>query len=1110
MLPAVSFGQALDHWTAYRHVQGTLLNTEGDQMQQRKVNEDQILAELLDRANDWAWETAIAYGGKPHTPLVLNNEWQPCGYKQSYIGSYGFYPDNTPFLHVTYHHFKHGSVKFPYRETYAEILKNHAGGKAYTPKTRTVTQDSLTSEEATAKQAIKEDMLKHFLAADQALWDDGVENLPYLHSYWKAKGFAQNIVDPSIRYSLISPNKDSAYPQMVIMAKVIGIDGALKGFQRIGEDGTKYLTPGMPKKSHFIILGTSATAPEKLKEVFTAEGLATGATVRLALENKTPVIATLDAGNIEPVVNSLREKYGTKSKCAITICADNDQWKALEIDPVTKKPKPNTGLTKAHPVALRHRCKIVSPSFVGLDASSLPTDFNDLIQLAGIDEVKRQLALAKRPNLHLAITQESLEQERKRLRQQFFGHKVVSINERYIPDEIPDEEDGNIRKLSDLVFNHKVSLFRCPKDTGKTTAIGRLLRQHSNYSSLFITHTISLATNLASRLNIENYVDYQGMNNNEYAELHELRQLSICLNSLFKLLNKNDKLVRNVDVVVLDEVSQVIRAVTSKHVKNKTRVFSALKQLIQSAKHLILMDADLDSVTLGLLKQWLPEEQYFVLLNEYKPAKGKNIIFYDHPGMIAQKALEAISNGQRAFIATNSRLQARQLFDLLQAATKKHGLYIASDNGGSKAVQRFFENVNREALNYDFIVASPSVTSGISIDDDIFGFVGGIFESDVNTPSDCTQALGRVRQANKFHVYVSDIKQALPTTDEEISAKWVHTHKHDEKLLSFEDISNDELIDVAQDYKKLCILAAKEANFARQDFLARFAKLCILDGYNVAYSDSTPEIEAEGKFLQAEAEDLEKLEFIEGVTASKTPNDEEYNQLKSKPRKTLEETWTLEKKELTDFYVLDEEAPQEVIKQTVEDDRRGKGRKEISNLEIALASDTQIQQMRKEETKTGIELEPDRRAFATEREAYQQILSFAGINTELIADESTYSAETLLNSFVPWILSRYWVLKGIFPRLARPEQIERDPVRVFGTMLGRLGLSQHRLGKHKQNAEYSINLAQLEKRRELIIKRGKIPIKPCKGAFDVYKNIETTNARTFPKTNNRGGDDRAN
>lgn len=1048
------------------------------------LSEEEILNELLNRADDWLWQLAITYKGRPHSPLILNREWQNCGLKQSYIGKFGFYSDGKAFVQLTYHNFKHGGIKEKFRcnEVRREILSSHKAGKVYKRVSKTI------DEEQQPTKISREELLKDFLMQEHELWNDGVNNLSYVHDYWKKKGFKENIVDSSIRYVCINANKYSAYPTIAIMVKITGIDGNLKGYQKIYSDGSKEFTTTMSKKDNFIILGTDGLLPEKLKEVFTTEGLATGVSVKQALDNKIPVIATLDAGNIEPVISAIRTKYGSKSKCAITICADDDRWKALEVDPVTRKAVGNTGLSKAHPVALRYRCKIVSPDFVGLDNSTFPKDFDDLRQLAGIEEVSYQLGLAKRPNLDFAITEESLIEERKRIWGNFFGNKIISINQRYVSDMVADEEEGNVRNLQELILTHRVSLLKCPIGTGKTTIVAKTIKGLEHHSVAYITYLTGLNRQGAKQFDLEDYTQYQGYNGAECAKLTELPKLSICLNSLFKLLDKNARLVRKIDIVIIDEIQQVIRRLSS-NIKNKIEVISALKQLVQSAKHLILMDAHIDRVTLELLKEWLPGEKAFVLLNEYQAGVGRNILLYQQEGMILDKALEALKAGQRAFIVTNNRKLAWEIFYKLKETTGKRGLAVTGMNPGDKEVEKFFLNVNEEVLNYDFIVASPSITSGISIDEDVFGFVGGVFTHATNTPMDCLQALGRVRKADRFHVYVSETKQVLPVTDEEISAKWTHTHKYDENLLPFEQLFNDRLIEVAQDYKKICVSATKEANFAKQDFLSKFIKLCRMDGYNIYYAGATEQELEQAKFLEADAKDLENIKYIEMCANAKKSDDEEYEKLKEKPRKTLEETFQLKKKEIEDFYVLEQDAPKEVVEQVIMEDKRGKTRKEIKNLELALASDAEIQRMREEEQKQGIVLEPDKRDFAVEREVYRKILGVVGLNGELIADESRYSAETLRKTFLPWFLSNYMEMKGIFKRLATPKQIENDPVRVLGTLLKRLGLSHHRPGKH--GAEYTINLAQLEKQKEIVIKRGKLLIKTTKGA-DAANNIINT------------------
>ncbi|MBL8192632.1 MAG: hypothetical protein JNM06_02330 [Blastocatellia bacterium] len=510
--------------------------------------------------------------------------------------------------------------------------------------------------------------------------------------------------------------------------------------------------------------------------------------------------------------------------------------------------------------------------------------------------------------------------------------------------------------------------------------------------------------------------------------------------------------------------------------EEKKAVLLSLKYLVQRVPHVVGLDAHIDNAVIETLENWLPKERFLILINEYQVGQGKKVLFYENPGMIGNLALEAIHKGERVFITTNSRRQAREIYEMLTQLFGEVGLYIASDSTGEEKVQAFFDNVNEEAKKYKFIITSPSVTSGISIDEDIFGFVGGIFNAVTNTPADALQALGRVRKAQVLHVYVSDQKQSLPTNDREIAAKWTETHQHDRNLLSFEDYLDNRWLDVAKDYTKLSIAVTKNTNYAMNDFYTSFIKLCRLDGYELGYGDSSPEEVAQGKLFQSIAKEIEEQEYIESRVEIPLISDEEKTELKKKPHKTREENCKMDKKEIIDFYRIDEDASKEVIEQTIIDDKRGKRRTEIKNMEIALASDNRIQQLRENEIKAGIDLLPDKRNFAVERELYQKLLACAGIDLKLntnITSQFKYGANDLRETFVPFIQSHYLIIKGVIPRLPTIDAIKSDPVRTFGTLIKRIGLKQTKTGRNENN-QYCVDINSLTSVKTIIIKRGKV------------------------------------
>ena len=79
----------------------------------------------------------------------------------------------------------------------------------------------------------------------------------------------------------------------------------------------------------------------------------------------------IDAGNLKPVGEALRDKYPAEK---LVFCADNDQYGEI-----------NTGLTKATEAARAVKGYVASPVF--RDITTKPTDFNDLHNLEGIQSL---------------------------------------------------------------------------------------------------------------------------------------------------------------------------------------------------------------------------------------------------------------------------------------------------------------------------------------------------------------------------------------------------------------------------------------------------------------------------------------------------------------------------------------------------------------------------------------------------------------------------------------------------------------------------------------------------------------------------------------------------
>ena len=146
-------------------------------------------------------------------------------------------------------------------------------------------------------------------------------------------------------------------------------EGILHTLQKISSSGKKKFLFGGKIKGCFYTIHNS---PNK-DHLYICEGYATGATIHEATGET--VIVALNAGNLMPVAKAIRSKT-TKN---ITICADNDQWTPG-----------NPGVTKAESAAKEVNANVIIPQFQ--NTKNKPTDFNDLFNLSGLDDVRKQIS----------------------------------------------------------------------------------------------------------------------------------------------------------------------------------------------------------------------------------------------------------------------------------------------------------------------------------------------------------------------------------------------------------------------------------------------------------------------------------------------------------------------------------------------------------------------------------------------------------------------------------------------------------------------------------------------------------------------------------------------
>ena len=154
------------------------------------------------------------------------------------------------------------------------------------------------------------------------------------------------------------------------------VDNRWNGLQRITTTGRKKFLTGTRKKGSLFGIQGDKT------RVIIFEGFATGASIFMATGDSVAV--AFDAGNLKPVAEAIQSKGQFKE---VVIAGDNDSWKEAE-------GQKDTGTAKAREAARAIGCKLVLPRFQNPDGKTT-TDFNDLMILEGVGEVKKQIDAAK-------------------------------------------------------------------------------------------------------------------------------------------------------------------------------------------------------------------------------------------------------------------------------------------------------------------------------------------------------------------------------------------------------------------------------------------------------------------------------------------------------------------------------------------------------------------------------------------------------------------------------------------------------------------------------------------------------------------------------------------
>jgi hypothetical protein len=331
----------------------------------------------------------------------------------------------------------------------------------------------------------------------------------------------------------------------------------------------------------------------------------------------------------------------------------------------------------------------------------------------------------------------------------------LKINERYIPQSLEIPESAKIIGI------------KAPKGTGKTEFIATKIKEAKarGQKVLVLTHRVQLGRELSRRFGI-NY-------RSELVKSGDgsLLGYCLCVDSLHGKANPkfNPNDWENATIII-DECEQVFLHLLNSPTCQKHRVkiidtFGELLRIaVSTGGKIYLSDADLGMNAIRYVQAKIGYSvPSYVLENTYRPYKKRDLILFDNPDALIEKAEKMASMGEKIIIHTdgqkhkssygtrNLELKFKKKYPSLKI------LRIDSESvvDPSHPAYGCMGNLNQILSQYDLVICSPVIETGVSIDVNHFDAVFAISHG-VQTVDGFCQTLERVRADIPRYAYIKE------------------------------------------------------------------------------------------------------------------------------------------------------------------------------------------------------------------------------------------------------------------------------------------------------------------------------------------------------------------
>ena len=302
-----------------------------------------------------------------------------------------------------------------------------------------------------------------------------------------------------------------------------------------------------------------------------------------------------------------------------------------------------------------------------------------------------------------------------------------------------------------------IYVIRSAKGTHKTNSLVPITPKFSNVYAWF--NRIALGREECHRIGLEWKDDLKGFRGS--------LKVGFCADSSFSF---PPGLLKNNGLLLVDEADQVFEHMfgdTCNKEGKRPLVLGVLKAqldtVIAGDGIGIFMSADITDKEFEYISQLAPPGcPVRLIVNHYQPPKS-DVYFFDSktPDGLIENLLQDLENGKPRFVIDDIKNGVRGCKSIAEYIRKVHPEWaediveINSDTSGSPAIIDYIKNINTMSQTTLLLCCSPSVVSGISIENghfkEVYAFLNGVL-----TISQALQSVSRPRGAEVINIWAAE------------------------------------------------------------------------------------------------------------------------------------------------------------------------------------------------------------------------------------------------------------------------------------------------------------------------------------------------------------------